>query len=238
MCATCGSANRTRSTMRSARASRHEIELALAGRLDDWSATRDGTLALILLLDQFTRNVFRETPRAFAGDAAALITRARAGLFRARPRFAADRALVHLHAVRACGEPGRPVRVGAPVPRASHDAGLAEPLTWAVKHFEVIRRFGRFPASQRRTGPRLDARRSRVPRAAGFALLVRPRRVRDALARIAVFAARRAIVHDFAPHACRRYRDRHVFGRAPAGRARSMRAANSSASGTRNARCR
>ena len=49
-----------------------EIELALSGRLDDWSATREGTLALILLLDQFTRNVFRETPPAFSGDIAAL----------------------------------------------------------------------------------------------------------------------------------------------------------------------
>ena len=35
---------------------------------------RSGALARVLLLDQFTRNIFRDTPRAFAGDARALAT--------------------------------------------------------------------------------------------------------------------------------------------------------------------
>ena len=48
------------------------IDAALQRQLDHWAASADGTLALILVLDQFTRNVFRDTPRAFAGDAAAL----------------------------------------------------------------------------------------------------------------------------------------------------------------------
>ena len=41
---------------------------ALGGRLDSWATTKDGTLALILLLDQITRNIHRNTPLAFAGD--------------------------------------------------------------------------------------------------------------------------------------------------------------------------
>ena len=45
---------------------------ALAGRLDGWAASKDGTLALILLLDQMTRNIHRDTPLAFAGDEMAL----------------------------------------------------------------------------------------------------------------------------------------------------------------------
>jgi uncharacterized protein (DUF924 family) len=45
------------------------VERALAGDLDDWARTIRGRLALILVLDQFTRNIFRDTPRAFAGDA-------------------------------------------------------------------------------------------------------------------------------------------------------------------------
>ena len=45
---------------------------ALGGRLDSWAATKDGTLALILLLDQMTRNIHRDTPLAFAGDEMAL----------------------------------------------------------------------------------------------------------------------------------------------------------------------
>ena len=41
---------------------------ALGGRLDSWASTKEGTLALILLLDQMTRNIHRDTPLAFAGD--------------------------------------------------------------------------------------------------------------------------------------------------------------------------
>src|SRR5438874_4561342 len=47
------------------------IETALAGSLEDWPSPR-GTLARVVLLDQFTRNCFRDTPRAFAGDPHAL----------------------------------------------------------------------------------------------------------------------------------------------------------------------
>ena len=47
------------------------IETALAGGLEDWSSPR-GALARVILLDQFTRNSFRDTPRAFAGDTQAL----------------------------------------------------------------------------------------------------------------------------------------------------------------------
>ena len=48
------------------------IENAIAGKLDSWEESETGCLALIILLDQFTRNVFRDTPQAFAGDERAL----------------------------------------------------------------------------------------------------------------------------------------------------------------------
>ena len=47
------------------------IEQALSGGLDAWAETLRGRVALILLLDQMTRSVFRGTARAFAGDARA-----------------------------------------------------------------------------------------------------------------------------------------------------------------------
>ena len=57
-----------------------EVEAALRGRLDAWRRTLDGSLALVILLDQFTRNIHRGTPEAFAGDAQALaIARALVG---------------------------------------------------------------------------------------------------------------------------------------------------------------
>src|SRR5437868_315977 len=44
---------------------------AVAGELSSWEATDDGALALVIVLDQFPRNMFRGTPQAFASDALA-----------------------------------------------------------------------------------------------------------------------------------------------------------------------
>ena len=59
------------------------LEQALAGQLDKWAQNKDGRLALILLLDQMTRNIFRNTPKAFSGDeiACALSLRSVADVF-------------------------------------------------------------------------------------------------------------------------------------------------------------
>ena len=48
------------------------LEEAHEGRLAHWAETPLGALALIVVLDQFSRNCYRGTPRAFAGDARAL----------------------------------------------------------------------------------------------------------------------------------------------------------------------
>ena len=47
------------------------LEQALAGGLDDWAQTLRGRLALILVLDQFPRSIYRDEPRMYAGDAKA-----------------------------------------------------------------------------------------------------------------------------------------------------------------------
>ncbi|MCC2113305.1 MAG: DUF924 family protein, partial [Hyphomicrobiales bacterium] len=46
---------------------------AAAGNLSDWEDTPSGALALLLVLDQFSRNIYRNDARAFAQDSAALI---------------------------------------------------------------------------------------------------------------------------------------------------------------------
>jgi len=48
------------------------VEQALANQLDHWSQDVQGTLTLIIVLDQFTRNIYRDSPMAFAGDSKAL----------------------------------------------------------------------------------------------------------------------------------------------------------------------
>jgi uncharacterized protein (DUF924 family) len=47
-------------------------EAAAAGQLADWEATPESALALVIVLDQFSRNMFRGSPRTFAADALAL----------------------------------------------------------------------------------------------------------------------------------------------------------------------
>lgn len=49
-----------------------DVEAAGRGEYDDWMQTTHGSLALLLLLDQFPRNIFRGTPKAFAFDAKAI----------------------------------------------------------------------------------------------------------------------------------------------------------------------
>ncbi|MEG5082355.1 DUF924 family protein [Microcoleus sp. AT8-B4] len=51
-----------------------QYELAASGKLDSWQDSPDNCLALIILLDQFPRNMFRGTPQAFATDNKALAT--------------------------------------------------------------------------------------------------------------------------------------------------------------------
>ncbi|MCA1993504.1 MAG: DUF924 domain-containing protein [Coleofasciculus sp. S288] len=50
----------------------NDYQQAVVGQLDDWKATPQGCLALIILLDQFPRNMFRGQPQAFASDSQAL----------------------------------------------------------------------------------------------------------------------------------------------------------------------
>ena len=54
------------------------VQKAVLAQLDSWAAAPDTRLALILLLDQFTRNIYRNTPKAFSGDEMALALSLRA----------------------------------------------------------------------------------------------------------------------------------------------------------------
>ncbi len=47
-------------------------ESAVAGELDEWRSAPEGRLAEVIVLDQFSRNMFRDDPRAFAADPLAL----------------------------------------------------------------------------------------------------------------------------------------------------------------------
>ena len=117
------------------------LHLAAARReLDHWSATPQGALALLILLDQFPRNAFRGTARMYATDAAAR-RHARAAL-----------AAGHMAAV----EPALQLFFCLPFAHSENlaDQDLSVELNThlgatarahALGHRDIIRRFGRFP---------------------------------------------------------------------------------------------
>jgi uncharacterized protein (DUF924 family) len=121
------------------------VDIALAGGYGAWCATAEGALARVLLLDQFTRNVHRDTPAAFAGDARALATAQDAvarGLDRALDPH--GRWFLYMpfeHAEDRVAQLRSLALFGA----LATETGLARPLEWAHKHADIIARFGRYP---------------------------------------------------------------------------------------------
>jgi len=122
------------------------VERALRGELAEWDAHPAGALARILLLDQFTRNLYRDTARAFAGDALALKaarTLVAAGQDTAlRPEQRVFAYLPFEHSEdRAMQEES--VRLFTRL--AAEAPALAGYLDYAHRHHAVVARFGRFP---------------------------------------------------------------------------------------------
>lgn len=123
------------------------IEAALAGGLHEWDAEGpQSALARILLLDQFTRNVFRNSPRAFAGDV--LAQQAAQDMVDADEDLALpplQRAFVYLPFEHAENEDMQLQSVGLFTRLASGAPGMEGMLDYALRHRDVISRFGRFP---------------------------------------------------------------------------------------------
>ena len=127
------------------------MERAAAGALGVWAASPHRRLALILLLDQFPRNAFRGTARAFATDERALalaLSGIQAGadaplsslerLFLCMPLQHAERLDVQEESVAAY----RRLLEEAPVELRPFFAGVG---AFAERHHSIVRRFGRFP---------------------------------------------------------------------------------------------
>jgi uncharacterized protein (DUF924 family) len=127
------------------------VEQARAGRLDDWARTTRGRLALIVLLDQFSRNLYRNQPEAFAKDSVALEL-ARGGLESGDFGDLDSVELLFAYLPFSHAEDLGLQRVAVAY---AQKAALRAPPEWremmmgavdfARKHLDVIARFGRFP---------------------------------------------------------------------------------------------
>ena len=117
------------------------LEAAARCELFAWRDSPGGRLAEIVVLDQFSRNVYRDTPRAFAQDAMALVlaqelvasgqdrslSLAQRG-FAYTPYMHSESALIHAQALALFEQPG-----------------LEETLRFELHHKAIIDRFGRYP---------------------------------------------------------------------------------------------
>lgn len=105
-------------------------------------------LARILLLDQFTRNIFRGTPRAFAGDvqalaiATSLVTAGRDKNLNPWQRWFAYLPFEHAESMM---EQERSVALFTALAREAQLSAFENALDYAGRHRDVITRFGRFP---------------------------------------------------------------------------------------------
>jgi uncharacterized protein (DUF924 family) len=117
------------------------LQKALAGELFSWRKNPEGRLAEIILLDQFSRNIYRDQPKAFAADNVALVlsqeavalgidqqldTRKRVFLY--MPYMHSESKLIHETAVKLFNQ-----------------VGMENNLEYELKHKSIIDKFGRFP---------------------------------------------------------------------------------------------
>jgi uncharacterized protein (DUF924 family) len=122
-------------------------EAATRGELDGWAVTAEGALALLVLLDQFPRNAFRDTPRMFATDARSLAIAKDS--IAAGFDMATDRDLRNFFYL--------PLMHSENLANQQRAVALTEPLgsdahRFAVLHRDLIQRFGRFPHRNRILG--------------------------------------------------------------------------------------
>lgn len=116
-------------------------EAAAAGNLRDWETSAEGTLALLILLDQFPRNMFRGDKRAFATDELARAVTAGALIKGFDSQVGKDmRAFFYLPFEHS--EDLADQERGIALYKA---AGDEDGLKWANIHHDIIRKFGRFP---------------------------------------------------------------------------------------------
>ncbi len=125
-----------------ARFGSHAAEAA-AGRLAAWERSPYASLALVVALDQFPRNIYRGTAAAFAADPLAVARRAIARGFD-RVLHPAERGFLYLPFEHA--EDLALQRRSLQLFRGlTGDAAGSSSMDYALRHYEIIARFGRFP---------------------------------------------------------------------------------------------
>ncbi len=142
-------------------------DAAASGELAHWVKSPRGLLALIICTDQFPRNIHRDTPGAFAGDAVALRYARQCVDGGTAPQLRPiERVFAYLpfeHSENLADQRRSIALYEALAQRAAADEAelFNGYLDFARRHFEIIRRFGRFPHRNRILGrPSTDEERA------------------------------------------------------------------------------
>lgn len=116
-------------------------QLAISGKLSDWLHHIRGYLAMILLLDQFPRNMFRNTGQAFLSDALALYYARQALLkFNLEELSQIEQVFLCMPFMHA-----ESLEVQAESVELFKRIGRERNIHYALEHYKIIEQFGRFP---------------------------------------------------------------------------------------------
>lgn len=124
------------------------VEQAIAGELDSWKTTDPGLVAQVILLDQFTRNIYRGTPAAFAGDSRALDLAQQtiaSGRYQRLPAIHQVFLYLPLEHTEDPEVQEECVTLFEELAVVTGNELIAKSTRYAVAHRDVIAQFGRFP---------------------------------------------------------------------------------------------
>jgi uncharacterized protein (DUF924 family) len=117
----------------------HALEQAAHGELAHWRQCIHGRLAEIILLDQFSRNIYRDSPKAFAQDPMALVLSQEALPF-TQGLNTLERAFLYMPFMHSESK-----RIHETALKLFSEPGLEEQLKYEILHKKIIDQFGRYP---------------------------------------------------------------------------------------------
>jgi uncharacterized protein (DUF924 family) len=117
------------------------LDQAKSGNIDHWAESPKGALALVILLDQMSRNIYRDRPEMYAADGKALAIAESAIAQGFDEALAAnERAWLYMPFMHSEDLEDQEKSIAL-----FSRSGLSENLPFAIHHADIIRRFGRFP---------------------------------------------------------------------------------------------
>ena len=114
---------------------------ALNGQLDRWSKTSTGSVSLVILLDQFTRNIFRDTPKAFSGDEMALVLSQKS----INSKWFSELSMMYKQFLLMPMMHSEDISIQEKSLPLFKQHANNRTYEFAVKHRDIIAKFGRFP---------------------------------------------------------------------------------------------